>query len=267
MRANHVKRRLTKGEVCVGTMAFEFATSGLSRIAAAAGADFVIFDQEHSGWTTDVIRMLLATARAAEVIPLVRVPVALYHLIAPVLDLGALGVMVPMVESVEQAELIVRSVKYPPVGRRGAAFGVAHDDYVAGDVLKKIASANDETLVIAQIESVAGLENVERIAAVSGIDVVWLGHFDLTNSMGIPAAFTDPRYLAAVQRIAKAAEQQGKAAGFMASSTDEAASMLEKGYRCLAYSGDIWIYGQALRDGIDGTRRAATAISSMATRR
>ena len=267
MRENHVKRRLMRGKVCVGTMVFEFATSGLPRIAAAAGADFAIFDQEHSGWTTDVIRMLLATSRAAESVPLVRVPAAQYNLIAPVLDLGAMGVMVPMVESVEQAELIVRSVKYPPLGRRGAAFGVAHDDYVASDVLKKIASANDETLVIAQIESVAGLENVERIATVPGVDVVWLGHFDLTNSMGIPAAFTDPRYLAAVQRIAKAAEQQGKAAGFMASSIDEAASMLEKGYRCLAYSGDIWIYGQALRDGIEGTRRAAVALSSMVTRR
>jgi 2-keto-3-deoxy-L-rhamnonate aldolase RhmA len=267
MRQNYVKRRLGDGEVCVGTLAFEFATSGFPRIAAAAGADFVIFDQEHSGWTTDVMRMLLASSRAVEFVPLARVPTAQYHLIAPVLDLGAMGVMVPMVESVEQAELIVRSVKYPPVGRRGAAFGVAHDDYVPGDVLKKIASANDETLVIVQIESAAGLESVERIAAVPGVDVVWLGHFDLTNSMGIPAAFTDPRYLTAVQRIAKAAEQQGKAAGFMASSIDEAASMLKTGYRCLAYSGDIWIFGQALRDGIEGTRRAAAAISSMATRR
>ncbi len=259
MRENHVKRRLQKGEVCVGTLVFEFATSGLARIAATAGADFVLFDQEHTGWTTDVVRMLLATSRAADFVPLVRVPAAQYHLISQVLDLGAMGVMVPMVESVEQAELIVRSAKYPPLGGRGAAFGVAHDDYVPGNVLEKIASANAETLLIAQIEAAVGLENVERIAAVPGIDVVWLGHFDLTNSMGIPAQFTDARYLAAVERIAGAAKQRGKAAGFMVSSIGEAASMLEKGYRCLAYSGDIWIYSQALRAGLEGVRKAAAS--------
>src|SRR5206468_5829934 len=266
MRENHVKRRLQKGGVCVGTLVFEFATSGIARIAEAAEVDFVLFDQEHAGWTTDVIRMLLATTRAAEFVPLVRVPVPQYHFIAQVLDLGAMGVMVPNVESVEQAELIVRSAKYPPVGRRGAAFGVAHDDYVPGGVLEKIASANAETLLIAQIESTAGLENVERIAAVPGIDVVWLEHFDLTNSMGIPAQFTDARYLAAVERIAEAAKQNGKAAGFMASSAGEAASMLEKGYRCLAYWGDIWIYGQALRSGIEGTKKAAAAFGAGAGR-
>jgi 2-keto-3-deoxy-L-rhamnonate aldolase RhmA len=146
------------------------------------------------------------------------------------------------------------------VGRRGAAFGVAHDDYVPGRVLEKIAAANDETLLIAQIETVSGLENVERIAAVPAVDVVWLGHFDLTNSMGIPAQFSDARYIAAVERIAEAAKRCGKAAGFMASSSDEAVMMLEKGYRCLAYSGDIWIYSQALRAGLEGVRRAATAV-------
>jgi 2-keto-3-deoxy-L-rhamnonate aldolase RhmA len=260
MRENHVKRRLQRGEVCVGTLMLEFATSGLARIAEEAACDFVLFDQEHSGWTTDTVRMLLATSRAAEFIPLVRVPAAQYHLISQVLDLGAMGVMVPMVESVEQAELIVRSAKYPSMGRRGAAFGVAHDDYVPGHVLEKIASANAETLLIAQIETVAGLDNVERIAAVPGIDVVWLGHFDLTNSMGIPAQFTDARYVAAVQRIATAAQQMGKAAGFMAASAEEAASMLERGYRCLAYWGDIWIYGQALRAGLESVRKTAASI-------
>lgn len=261
MRENHVKRRLQKGEVCVGTLVLEFATSGFARIAAAAGVDFVLYDQEHTGWTTDVIRMLLATSRAAEFIPVVRVPAPQYHLIAQVLDLGAMGVMVPNVESVEQAELIVRSAKYPPVGRRGAAFGVAHDDYVPGGVSEKIASANIETLLIAQIESTAGLESVERIAAVPGIDVVWLGHFDLTNSLGIPAQFSDARYLAAVERIAGAAKQNGKVAGFMASSTGEATSMLEKGYRCLAYWGDIWIFGQALRAGLESVRKAAASTA------
>jgi 2-dehydro-3-deoxyglucarate aldolase/4-hydroxy-2-oxoheptanedioate aldolase len=261
MRENRVKRRLREGEVCVGTLVFEFGTTGIPRIAAGAGAEFVLFDQEHTGWTSDRLRMLLATSRAVDCVPLVRVPAAQYHLIAQALDLGAMGVMVPMVDSVEQAELVVRCAKYPPVGRRGAAFGVAHDDYVPGEALAKMESANRETLLIVQIETVQGLEDVERIAAVPGIDVLWIGHFDLTASMGIPAQFMHERYLAAVERVGKAAAREGRAAGFMVGNADEAGFMLSQGFRCLGYSGDIWIYGQALRTGIEGVRKAAAATA------
>src|SRR5688500_6465969 len=133
MRENPVKRMLANGGVSLGTMAFEFNTTGLARLAAGAGAECVVFDQEHTGWSVETIRMLVATSGAADMVPMVRVPTTRYHLIARVLDVGARGIMVPMVESVEQARTIVQSAKYPPVGRRGAAFGVAHDDYTGGD--------------------------------------------------------------------------------------------------------------------------------------
>src|SRR5207249_1836402 len=111
----------------LGTMVFEFATTGIARLAAEAGAEFVIFDMEHTGWTLDTMRLLIATAQSADTVPLVRVPVTEYHYLAHALDIGAMGVMVPMVESEEQARRIVRACKYPPQGRRGTAFGVAHD--------------------------------------------------------------------------------------------------------------------------------------------
>src|SRR5437016_6303047 len=98
---------------------------GKARIAAAAGAEFVIFDMEHTGWSMETIRMLLATCGAADLVPVVRVPATEYHFLARVLDLGAMGLMVPMVESAEQARRIVQFTKYPPAGRRGAAFGMA----------------------------------------------------------------------------------------------------------------------------------------------
>lgn len=266
MRENHVKRRLAAGQVCVGTIIFEFATTGIARIAAAAGADFLFLDQEHTGWTTDVLRMLVATARTVDSPPIVRIPALQPHMISQALDLGAMGIIVPMVETAEQAQAIVRAAKYPPAGRRGVALGIAHDDYIVGDPLTKFTRANEETMLVALIETVTGLDQVERIAAVPGIDVVWIGHFDLTASMGIPGQFADGRYLSAVDRIAAAAAAAGKAAGFMASSVDEATRMLTKGYRCLAYWGDLWIYGQALRDGIERTRKAAAGIASIGTR-
>ncbi len=98
MRANTVKHVLAAGGTSVGTMVFEFNTTGIGRIAASAGAEFVIFDMEHTGWSTETIRMLMATTRAADTIPLVRVPATQYHLLSRPLDVGAMGLMVPMVE-------------------------------------------------------------------------------------------------------------------------------------------------------------------------
>lgn len=259
MRENPVKRKLASGGVALGTMAFEFNTTGLARLAASAGAEFIIFDQEHTGWSVETIRMLVATAGAADLVPMVRVPTSQYHLLARPLDVGVRGIMVPMVESAEQARSLVQWAKYPPVGRRGAAFGVAHDDYQPGDVAEKIRTANEEGLLIAQIETAAGVESVEAIAAVEGIDVLWIGHFDLTNSMGIPAQFDHPRYAEAVKRVLAACQAHGKAAGFMATRVDEARALLDQGFRILAYSGDLWLYQDALRNGLAAIREHPAA--------
>ena len=192
MRHNHVKRKVQDGGVSIGTFMFEFDTTGVARLAAEAGADFAVFDMEHTGWSVETIRMLVATTRSTEMIPYVRIPTTEYDFIARVLDVGSMGIMVPMVETVEQAQTIAASAKYPPLGRRGAAFGVAHDDYTGGDIADKIASANSQSHLIAQIETARGVENAEAIAAVEGIDVLWIGHFDLTNSLGIPGQFEHP---------------------------------------------------------------------------
>jgi 2-dehydro-3-deoxyglucarate aldolase/4-hydroxy-2-oxoheptanedioate aldolase len=189
-------------------------------------------------------------------VPLVRVPATQYHLFSGPLDVGAGGLMIPMVESEEQARLIAQSVKYPPVGKRGAAFGVAHDDFglEPGTSAEKMVRANEQGLIIAQIETAAGIENVEKIAAVEGIDVLWIGHNDLTNSMGIPGQFDHPDYLAAVERVLAACRANNKAAGMMPTTVELARDLLAQGFRILAYSGDIWIYQQALKEGLAAIR-------------
>ena len=119
MRENPVRRRLDAGEVVLGTMVTEFATPAIARLTAAAGAEFTLFDLEHSGYGIERMRNVLAAARGADTVPFLRVPDAAYDLIARGLDLGAMGVMVPAVESVEEAGLVVESARFPPVGRRG----------------------------------------------------------------------------------------------------------------------------------------------------
>ncbi len=254
MKPNPVKKILASGGVSLGTMVFEFNSTGIARIAGVAGAEFAIFDQEHTGWSVETIRMLVATSGAAGLVPMVRVPNAQYHLIARTLDVGVQGVMVPLVESVEEARLIVSSAKYPPVGRRGAAFGVAHDDYDNSDFLGTITKSNEEMLVIAQIETAKGVEHVDEIAAVEGIDCLWVGHFDLTNSMGIPGQFDHPKYADAIKRVVDACDRHGKAPGFMPTTPAMAVDYIERGFRAIAYSGDLWLYQNALRAGLNEIR-------------
>jgi 2-dehydro-3-deoxyglucarate aldolase/4-hydroxy-2-oxoheptanedioate aldolase len=255
MRSNTIKSMLAAGRMPLGTMVFEFNTPGIARIIAEAGADFLIYDMEHTGWSVETIRTLLATARAANLMPLVRVPTTEYDFIARVLDCGAMGIMVPMVESAEQARVIAASAKYPPVGRRGAAFGVAHDDYTGGDILAKIDLANREGLVIAQIETAAGLRNVEAIAATPGIDVLWIGQFDLSISLGIPGQFTNPELIAAMDQVIAACRRHGKVAGIMAPDLATGRELLAQGFRMMAYSGDLWVFQAALRAGLAELRR------------
>jgi 2-dehydro-3-deoxyglucarate aldolase/4-hydroxy-2-oxoheptanedioate aldolase len=257
MRTNHVKRKLQQGGVSLGTFMFEFNTTGVGRIAAEAGAEFAVFDMEHTGWTVESIRMLIATTRSTNMIPYVRVPATEYDFIARVLDMGAMGIMAPMVESVEQARTIVASAKYPPVGRRGAAFTVAHDDYSGGDIVAKIESSNRETHVIAQIETAAGVRHADEIAAVDGIDVLWIGHFDLTNSLGIPGQFEHPRFKESLATVLDACQRHHKVPAFMASGIENGKSLLDQGFRMLAYGGDLWLYQNAVREGVAALRSHA----------
>jgi len=244
------KQRLARNELIAGSMVFEFFTPGIAQLACVAGADFILYDMEHSGADIETMKEQFAYCRGLPITPLVRVPVGEYHFIARVLDAGAHGVMVPMVESVEQAKHIVACTQYPPIGRRGAAFGAAHDDYMAGTPIDKIARARARTTVIALIETPGGVANAEAIAALPGIDVLWVGHFDLTNFMGIPGQFEHPDYLAAIDRVLSAARKHNKIAGFMALDEAWAARYHALGFRLFAYGLDMQVFQNALARGL-----------------
>jgi 2-dehydro-3-deoxyglucarate aldolase/4-hydroxy-2-oxoheptanedioate aldolase len=258
MRSNPLKARLAKGGYAFGTMVFEFFTPGLAQLCKEAGAEFILYDMEHSAVGIETIKAQLAFCRGVGVAPMVRVPATQYDYISRALDAGAMGIMVPMVETAEQAAFIVQSTRYPPVGRRGAAFGFAHDDFQGGAVTDKISAAHDRTMVICLIETAKGIANADAIAATPGVDVCWLGHFDLSNFMGIPAAFTDRRFLKAVDTLLAACEKHGKTPGFMASDDRWARDYMAKGFRMLACGVDAHLLQAALRSGIDGMRKLAS---------
>jgi 2-keto-3-deoxy-L-rhamnonate aldolase RhmA len=260
MKPNSLHTPLAAGKTVVGAMTFEFFSPGMSAILANSGCQFVIYDMEHTGLGFETLKWLFSTCRGLPIEPMVRVPRGQYTYLARALDIGARGVMVPMVESAEQAAEIVEACRYPPVGRRGAGFGFAQCDYLGGDVGQKIAVANQRTTVIAQIETERGLAAVDAIAATPGIDVLWLGHFDLTNFMGIPARFDAPEFQSAMKRIAHTARAHGKAAGFMATDRAWIDQAREYGYNMLAVGTDVGLLASATAEL---TRHAANGRSDV----
>lgn len=252
MRENPVLRRLAAGETVFGSMVWEMMTPALFPIAARAGADFVFLDLEHPSWTLERVRDVIAAGRWTAPVPIVRVPDAEYHLVARTLDAGAMGVMIPSCAGAEEARAVASWAKYPPLGARG--FGLARYELEPGGVAETLAKANAEQMVIVQIESVSGLAEVEEVAGVEGIDVLWVGHFDLTASLGIPGEFDHPRYEEALDRVLAAAGSAGKPVGIMVASVADGRRYLERGFRCIAYSIDAWLFEESLRAGIDALR-------------
>jgi 2-keto-3-deoxy-L-rhamnonate aldolase RhmA len=254
--ANPVRQKLLRGEAAFGLMAFEFFTPGLAPTLAAAGAEFVLLDMEHSGLGIEGVKAQCAFARAAGIVPMVRIPAALAHFIPPVLDAGALGIMMPLVENVDQARALVAACRYRPEGTRGLVFSVAHDGYTGGDPAAKMAAANAAVLTIALVESEAGIANATEIATVPGLDLLWLGHFDLSDSLGIPGRFEHPLYLEAAWTLREAARRAGKPIGWVAGDGAQAAMALRAGFRCLCIGHEVIMLRQALAAGFEVARAA-----------
>merc|ERR1711995_244394 len=142
--------------------------------------------------------------------------------------------MAPMVNTYEEALNIVQFSKYPPNGVRGAAFGFAHDNYKNESPLSYINTANSNLINIIQIESKQALQNVEEIAAIDGVDCLWVGHFDLTNFLGIPGQFSSSIYLDAIKRIVEAGKKNNKSLGIMINNKDELEMYTKLGFNMIA---------------------------------
>jgi 2-dehydro-3-deoxyglucarate aldolase/4-hydroxy-2-oxoheptanedioate aldolase len=257
MAGASLRSRVMAGEQVLGSMVFEFFSPGIAQLMKLAGCEYIIYDMEHTGLGYETLKAQVGYCRGLDVVPMVRVPRSDYAFLARALDVGARGVMIPMVESAEQARAIAEATRYPPTGRRGAAFGFSHDDYLPGAPLDKINKANTETLVIAQIETERGLEAVDEIAAVDGIDVLWVGHFDLTNFLGIPGQFDHPKYLDALDRVVAAGRKAGKGLGFMPADRAWAQEYAGRGFNMLAVGTDHGILMAGVRGILDDVREGS----------
>jgi 2-dehydro-3-deoxyglucarate aldolase/4-hydroxy-2-oxoheptanedioate aldolase len=264
MKPNRLKQILASGGIPVGHMIMEFGTRGMAKILEAAGLDFVLLDMEHTGFDTERIADLIAWLKATPITPIVRVPQGLYHFIARTLDAGALGVMVANVESAEQARAIVAAAKYAPLGNRGVGLGAAHTDYIVPEPLGYFRLANENTVIICMIESPKGVENANAIAATEGVDILWVGHFDLTQAMGIPAQFQSEAFLNAFRRVSAACHNHGKGFGAQPTTLEQAQQWMQLGLNVVSWASDVAIYRTALQAGIEAVRQRASAARGRA---
>ncbi len=257
MATPSLKAMARSKDVKVGHFIVEFATPGIGQILKGAGCDFALFDTEHSGFSFETIKSVLRYMQAAELPTIVRVPSMEYNHIARAADMGAEGVMVPMVSTADEAREVVNSLKYHPDGGRGVALGIAHDRYVGGPVLDKLATANKRTTLFAQIETADGVANADEIAAVKGVDCLWIGHFDLSASLGIPGEFEHRLFKNAVKAVTKACETHKKALGRLVPTVEEGIKLNRAGHDFICYSGDVWALQEAVSSGVAAIRAAA----------
>jgi 2-keto-3-deoxy-L-rhamnonate aldolase RhmA len=237
MQTNRVKAALKTGQAVTGPILHEVRSVGMIKLMAAAGHDFVFIDTEHGMYGMETVADLVQMALACGICPLIRPPDLAYHLVARALDTGAQGVIIPRVQTRQEAEAAVSFVKYPPAGRRGAG-GDGRNAYERRGVRQSIEEADTETMVILQIESASGLQNVEEIASVPDVDVLLIGPNDLSISMGIPGEYNRPEFGEAVQRIVDAGQKHGVAAGTLGMSGELMKPWYDLGFRFLLCNTD-----------------------------
>jgi 2-keto-3-deoxy-L-rhamnonate aldolase RhmA len=255
MKPNRFKQVLAEGRIPCGHMVLEFVTRGIAFMLEEAGADFVLIDMEHTGFSMVDLANVLGWFKATTVAPFVRVPQLQYHFIARILDAGALGVMVPDVRNRAQAQAVVDAAKYAPLGKRGVALRTANTDFKPVAPLEFMKYANENTTVICMIETQEALDNLEDIVTTPGVDVVWVGQFDLSQDMGIIAQFDHPRMVDAFKLVASTAKKYGKAAVMQPPNLAVARQWLDMGANVMSCGADFVFYVDTLKQYISDVRK------------
>jgi len=169
--------------------------------------------------------------------------------------MGAEGIMLPMVGSAAEARQILDCMKYVPEGRRGVALQIAHDRYLPGPTMEKLAEANRRTTLFAQIETREGVDNADALAATPGVDCLWIGHFDLSCALGIPGQFGHKDFTDAIATVGKACRKHDKSFGRLVPTVDDAVELYGQGFDFICYSGDVWALYGAVEAGLSEIRQ------------
>ena len=256
MRSSLIRSRLRDGKVARIACLY-YPTAMLPAHAATAGFDAIWLDAEHSTWDRRELQRMIALHHLANIDCIVRTgsrnATELYHL----LEDGASGLMIPLVNTAADAAEIARAVKFPPVGQRGFDGAGLDNDYYLSGTATYAAAANAETFLMVQIETPEALENLDAIASTPGIDGLFIGPGDLSLRLGCPLDWANPKMIEAQRAVAAAANRHGKDWGRPSGSAADIAALAKQGARLIAHGSDFGavmkmlpVFGQTLRDGL-----------------
>lgn len=220
-------------------MISEIRNPVIAQMLATAGMDFFIVDGEHGTASYETIGSISAVARGAGIACFARIPEIRRETVLKPLDAGVTGIVAPQVETEAQVRELVYHAKYPPVGRRGTALGRAHNLYRTEDAAAYLTRANEQSVLVIQAESPAAVNQLGSLLDLGGIDVVFVGPFDLSVALGIPGRVGDPALQNAVRQVVAACASRGVAAGIYVTDLDQARFWIDEGMRFIVYSGDV----------------------------
>ncbi|MGB6369449.1 MAG: aldolase/citrate lyase family protein [Atribacterota bacterium] len=250
MIENYLKRTLNEGKVVFGPF-LKFTDPAVVEIMGFAGFDFVIIDAEHGPISMENAQNMIRAAESVNITPIIRVGSNDEILILRALDIGAQGIEIPQINSKPDAVRAVKSVKYSPQGERGVCRYVRAANYSSMDKFKYFESANKETMIIAHIEGVQGINNLDEILSVSEIDVVFIGPYDLSQSLGIPGQVKHPLVIEKMKEVVSKCKESKVTAGTFADDIETARTWISLGIQYMSFSVDVGILYNASKNIIN----------------
>ncbi len=226
----------------------------LVEVAAFAGFDFVIIDLEHGPNTIQTVQNHVRAAQAKGITPIIRVPEINENMISKALDIGADYVQVPQIEKAADAERVVKAAKFFPEGVRGVCRYVRAADYASMPKENYFGNANKTTGTIIHIEGNIAFNNIDEILAVDGIDVIFIGPYDMSQSCGVPGQVNHPKVISQMKEIVEKAALLGKVVGTFVESPESAKQWIDLGVKYISYAVDVGIYFDACKNIVERVR-------------
>ncbi len=250
MKKNNLKKALHDSKIVFGPF-LKITDPAVVEIMGFAGFDFVIIDAEHGPISMENAQNMIRAAETANITPIIRVGNNNEALILRALDIGAQGIEIPQINRSSDAVRAVKSVKYSPQGERGVCRYVRAANYSSLDKFKYFKSANEETMIIAHIEGVEGINNLNEILSVSGIDVIFIGPYDLSQSLGIPGEVNHPLVVEKMKEVILKCKENKVAVGTFADDVKIAKSWISLGIQYMSFSVDVGILYEASKNIIN----------------
>lgn len=247
---NELKTRAKNGEKILGTMIMNFANPDLPKIFKVCGFDMFVIDSEHGYMDYSSIAAMISVAKSEGINVIVRVPEVRREVVLKYMEMGADGLLLPNVQTKEQAQKLVEYSKYAPLGDRGVALLKAHAGYKAQNASEYMQKANEDTILMVQIESGIGVANIDDIIGVEGIDVAFIGPNDLSQSLGIMGQFEHEVFIKAIDKIITSAKSHGKVCGMHMGNIPALLKWYEKGMNFNLYSNETAMIIESAKNGI-----------------